>query len=51
MLEKLFVVNTIEIANAFAKQLETYELQKALRVSACVNKFIKIVIFLNNQVL
>ena len=35
------LVNTIEIANAFHKLLEKYELNKALRVSAWVKRFIK----------
>ena len=35
------VVNTMESANAFDKLLEKYELCKALRVSAWVNRFIK----------
>ena len=50
-LEKQNEVNTIEIANAFDKILEKYELHKALIVSAWVNRFIKTVIILNNQVL
>ena len=40
-LEKQTVVNTTEIANAFDKLLEKYELHKALRASAWVNRFIK----------
>lgn len=40
-LEKQIVVNTSESANALDKLLEKYELLKALRVSAWVNKFIK----------
>ena len=49
-LEKQLVVNTIEIANAFDKLLQKYELYKTLRVSAWINRFIKNVIILNNQV-
>ena len=41
MIEKQITVNTIEIANAFDKLLEIYELHKALRVSARVNRFIR----------
>ena len=40
-LEKQTVVNTTEIANAFDKLLEKYELHKALRASAWVKRFIK----------
>ena len=40
-LEKQNEVNIIEIANAFDKILEKYELHKALIVSAWVNRFIK----------
>ena len=40
-LEKQIVVNTVEIANAFDKLLEKHELQKALRLSACIKRFIK----------
>ena len=40
-LEKQIVVNIIEIANAFHKIIEKYELHKAFRVSAWVNRFIK----------
>ena len=50
-LEKQIIVNTIEIANAFDKLLDKYELHKVLRVSTWVNRIIKIVIILNNQVL
>ena len=42
ILEKQIVVTTIEISNAFDKLLEKYELHKALRVLAWVNRFIKI---------
>ena len=52
MLEKQIVVNTIKIThNAFDKLLETYELHKALRVSAWVNRLIKNCHILNYQVL
>ena len=40
-LQKKITVNTIEIANAFNKLLDKYELQKELRVSAWVNRIIK----------
>ena len=40
-LENQIAVNTIEIANAFDKLLQKYELHKALRVSTWVNRFIK----------
>ena len=40
-LEKQIVVKAIEIADAFDKLLEKYELHKALIVSAWVNRFIK----------
>ena len=40
-LEKQIVVNTTEVAKAFDKLLEQYELHKALRVSAWVIRFIK----------
>ena len=50
-LEKQIIVNTIEIASAFDKLLDKYELHKVLRVSTWVNRIIKIVIILNNQVL
>ena len=40
-LEKQFVVNTNEFANTFDNLLEKYELDKELRVSTWVNRFIK----------
>ena len=40
-LEKQIVVSAIEIANAFDKLLEKYELHKALRVSGWINRFQK----------
>ena len=40
-LENQILVNTIEISNAFDKLIEKYELHKALRVLAWVNRFTK----------
>ena len=44
-LEKQIVENTIEIASAFDKLLEKYELHKALRISIWVNIHKKLLSF------